>query len=152
MKTPKPLKQRMLLGMLMAGLLIMSGCKKEKSDTDQLNKVVGNWKETSSEENISRTLQFSKDGSFVMTFISQQVTPVYTLKFSGLFKIKGDSLKVTLKQQSAQQGDQQPVITPANGLLYDKAIYNVTNAVLTLKYVTYPADAPVATEAKFQKQ
>lgn len=152
MKTPKLIKRSMLISLLIGGLLIIGSCKKEKNQTDLLNDVIGNWKETPVTDNVSRTVQFSKDGTIVMTFINQQPAPVFTLKFSGTFKIKGDSLKVTLKEQSAQDGDQQPVITPTNALLYDKATFNVTNSILTLKYVTYPADAPLATEAKFQKQ
>jgi hypothetical protein len=151
MKTPKLIKHCVLYSLLIGSLLIIGGCKKEKNQTDTLNKLLGDWHETPVMDSTSRTLHFSKDGTFA-TIFTYQGTPTAVLKSSGTFKIKGDSLLVTIKEKSIQGSNQPAVVNQVNLSFYDNATFNVTNSTLTIKYTTYPADAPVATEAKFQKQ
>jgi hypothetical protein len=150
MKTPK-LKRSMLYSLLIGSLLIIGGCKKENNQTDALNNLLGDWRETPVMDSTSRTLHFSKDGTFATVF-TYHGTPGAVLKSSGTFKIKGDSLLVTVKEKSIQGANEPAVVNQVTESFYDNATFNVTNSILTLKYTTYPADAPVATEAKFQKQ
>jgi hypothetical protein len=152
MKTPKLIKHGMLYSMLIGSLLIITGCKKEKTPTDGFNKLLGSWNETPTMGNTSRSLHFSKDGAFAMVF-TYDGTPTVVSTFSGIFKIKGDSLLVTVKELSTQEGNQPAEKTQLlNGNFFDDATFNVSNSILTLNYITYPADGPVPTQAKFQRQ
>jgi hypothetical protein len=38
-----------------------------------------------------------------------------------------------------------------NGEIYENATFSISGDTLTLKYTTYPADAPVSTTARFKR-
>jgi hypothetical protein len=152
MKTLKPIITSMLSCLLISSLLILSGCKKEKkTQPETFNTILGGWYETPITVSISRNLNFGSDGTFIMT-IANYGTPTSVIKFSGTFKIKGDSLLVTIKEKSIREGNNPATTTPANDKLYESAKFNVNDSILTLNYTTYPADAPVSTQAKFRRQ
>jgi len=151
MKTPKLIKHGIMYSMLIGSLLTIGSCKKEKSSKNSVDDVFGGWTEIQAMEGTARELHFSQNGTFFMRLTYFKI-PISFSQFSGTFKIKGDSLSVTVKEQLTQEGNQPSVIMPMNTKLYDDATFTITNAILTLKYTTYPADAPVATQVKFQKQ
>jgi hypothetical protein len=152
MKIPKLIMISMICGLLISSLLMLSGCKKEKkTQPETFNTILGGWNETPITVGTSRNLNFGPDSTFVMT-ITNYDTPTSTIKFSGTFKIKGDSLLVTIKEKSIREGNNPAATTPADDKLYENAKFNVNDAVLTLNYTTYPADGPVPTQAKFRRQ
>jgi len=136
------------LYLLLTGIVVLaSACKKDKQNQRSL---FGNWNETQQMQNYARTLNFGIDSTFSMSLYSTGIT-ASTIVLSGKYRIKGDSLLVTITQRSTKTGNEPAVIEPANDKLYDKATYTVSDNLLLLKYTTYPADGPVATQANFSK-
>lgn len=152
MKIPKLIMISMICSLLISSLLVLSGCKKEKkTQPETFNTILGGWYEMPIIVNTSRNLSFGSDGTFVMT-ITNYSTSTSIIKFSGTFKIKGDSLLVTIKEKSIREGNNPVTTTPADDKLYENAKFNVNDSILTLNYTTYPADGPVPTQTKFRRQ
>ncbi|MDN3547691.1 hypothetical protein [Mucilaginibacter aquaedulcis] len=153
MKTSKLIKQGIFFTFLICGLLIIHGCKKDKKQKEQeLDSIIGSWMNPQTTESIFQTVHFMSDGTFSSTTTFNSENPATVSTTSGTFKTKGDSLFVAIKELSERKGNKTPVKTTVNYKLYDNATFDVTNSILTLRYTTYPADAPVATEVKFQRQ
>lgn len=133
---------------LSCGVLLIS-CAKKKSKAEKQsenNTLEGQWLEASTEN--QRRLVFMADGKFVM-FMGEGKN--YSIKISGNYTKKGDSLKVHVFEQLEKQDNKDVVKTELNSELFERAIYSVKDAELIIKYITYPADAPVETELKLKR-
>jgi len=136
-------------GLILGCSLLFLACGKKKLPEKQLpenNTLEGQWLELSTEN--QRRLVFTNDGKFVM-FTSDGKG--YSMRINGNYSKKGDSLKVHVFEQLEKQSDKELVKTELNSELFERAIYSIKGPELTLKYITYPADAPVETELKLKR-
>ncbi|WPU91997.1 hypothetical protein SNE25_22010 [Mucilaginibacter sabulilitoris] len=141
------------LTVLIGATLITTACKKEKRQvTDPVKTLLGGWNAVPVEANYERRLYFGSDGSFMTAFTYHNNGDVSITSFSGTYFIKGDSLKVTIKETSEQHGNSPAVKTQSNIQLYEKATYSINGSFLMLNYITYPADGPVLTQIKFTRE
>jgi len=67
----------------------------------------------------------------------------------GSYLTKGDSLKVVVREVLENVPGQPNKSVAPSSSLYERATYSVKGDTLTLNYITYPADAPETTTAKF---
>lgn len=110
---------------------------------------MGGWNETGLSANVSRSLRFYGD-SVALNIAASGV--VYSLtKISGTYKVQGNNLVFNFDKQFVMESGRQSALTPYTGKLYENATFSVDGNTLTLKYTTYPADAPVVTTAKFTR-
>lgn len=77
-------------------------------------------------------------------------------RIQGIYRIEGDRLLFTprrLAQWDRFYGADSPEHTqePYHGPLFDEARYVLGAGQLTIDYITYPFDAPVATSAQFTR-
>jgi len=121
----------------------MSSCKKDRQVKPE-NLLIGSWKET----NIDRSVSFTADNRFSLLV---KYSDGGSSTFSGTYQVKSDSLKVTT-QEIVEQKPGKPVERFSHNYpLYEKATFSVKNDSLTVNYLTYPADGPVPTTAKFSR-
>ncbi|OOQ61710.1 hypothetical protein BC343_01150 [Mucilaginibacter pedocola] len=143
----------MICGLFMAFLTVSLGsCKKNDGPNES---IVGIWKEPASPTGYVRSVVFKSDGTFLASFNYYAPDPSNntTIEFDGRYSVKGDSLitGVTKIADKNKDGTTYPAVQPANHPLYEFATFRVNTNVLTINYTTYPADAPVATEVKFNR-
>lgn len=153
MTSLKPNFISLIHGVLIGTMLITGACQKEKRQvTDPVKTLVGGWNAVPVEANYGRRLYFGSDGSFTAAYIYHNDGDVSVESFLGTYTIKGDSLKVTIKEASEQHGNSPAVKTQINIQLYEKATYSINGSSLILNYITYPADGPVLTQTKFTRE
>jgi len=131
-------------------ILLASACKKDKVQPDvDYNTLQGTWKDRESTPNFNRYLKVTKDSVFLM------FKPIGTFNeesyFSGTYTIKDDSLKANFNESVTKRDNKLISRVKIYGQVLDNATFKVNNNILTLKYVSYPADAPVVTRAAFDK-
>lgn len=138
----KPINFKLILVMLFCGICIgvASGCKKDKPKID--NKIVGLWMDTP-----SRILNFKSNGEFSLQINIDNYTTLY-----GTYSIQGDSLKVKIKSHEVRVAPNPGVKTNVpEYTLYEKGTFEVNDETLTLKYISYPFDAPIETSVTFTR-
>lgn len=131
-------------------ILLASACKKDKVQPDvEVNTLRGTWKERETTPDFNRYLKLTQDSIFLI------YKPINTLNeesyFSGTYAIKGDSLKADFNELITKRDNKLISKVKIYGQVLDNATFRVNNNILTLKYVTYPADAPMVTRATFDK-
>ena len=131
--------------LLMLSVLFVSCKKKNDVKTDALT---GAWSETP-QQSYDRRIIFNTDGKFSLQVLGPDGYPQLTL--NGKYIIKGDSLTVTIMENLEKQGAGKVVKTVTNYNIFEKGTFSVKDNVLTLNYLTYPADAPVLTQSKFNQ-
>ena len=134
--------------LIMLSVLLVSCKKKDDVKVAKRDILTGSWSETS-QKPYNRILHFETDGKFSMEVLDNTGYANLTLK--GKYVIEGDSLTVTLLESVEQQGGGKEIKTLINNKIFEKGTFNVKDFVLTLNYITYPADAPVLTQAKYNK-
>lgn len=141
----KPTNFKLILVMLFCGIAvaISNGCKKDKRTEPKIDsEIVGFWVDDS-----DRVLNFKDNGEFTL----QIITDVYTTLY-GTYSLQGDSLKVKIKAQEIRTGTGPGVKTDVTEYaLYEKGTFEVKDNKLKLKYISYPADAPVETTVTFDR-
>jgi hypothetical protein len=154
MKSLKPNFINLLHGVLICSLLITGACKKDKKPPipEPAKTLFGSWSVTVPDANFSRSLNFGGNGTFNTTLTYYDKGQISYTSYTGTYLTKGDSLKVTITEMTQQDPNKPLVKTPSNVKLYDNSTFKLDGNLLTLKYITYPADAPVITEAKFHRQ
>lgn len=126
--------------------ICLSSCKKDPEAQPE-NLLTGDWRETDM-DGLIRSVKFTKDRSFSL---SMSYGDGGGTRYTGTYQIKGDSLKVATAEKLVQEPGKAVQRTATTDQLYEKATFSVAGDTLTLKYVTYPADAPVPTTAKFRR-
>lgn len=153
MKIAKTVKSRLVLS-LMAVLIVMTiACKKDKAQPATPKPALqGDWQELSLSAGLERNISFRSDKSFRMDMVSRIGTSYTVSTYTGTYTLADDKVEVKLTEERTTK-DNVPVSSAAiNTILYEKGTYKVENNTLTLKYITYPADAPVNTEATFRRR
>jgi hypothetical protein len=133
--------------LLMLSALLFS-CKKKDNEFKKSDELTGSWYETSRQTYIRR-LNFQPGGKFAMDILGTDSKVQTTL--NGRYVINGNTLSVTSFEIVETQPSGKVVTTKMEDKLFDKATFNIKNLVLTIDYVSYPADAPVPTQATFNK-
>jgi len=134
---------------LLISVLFVS-CKKDKVAPVTKDMLTGSWEEVP-QKAYSRRLLFEAGGKFTMQ-IRNNTNTDWDLILNGKYSISGADLSVIITEQLEKQASGQLVKTAVNKFsLFDKGKFNIQNFVLTINYKSYPADAPVDTEAKFNK-
>ncbi|MBD1364580.1 hypothetical protein IDJ77_12240 [Mucilaginibacter sp. ZT4R22] len=146
MKQIKLIAYTLLFAFVSVGI---SSCKKSEEAKPS---IIGGWFQQSVDGTAVRSVSFRQGGEFQATFGTyNNTTPglsTYTI-YSGTYTVKGDSLLTNISTVSVQENGGTPVVSPTTQKLYEHATFSVTTETLTINYDTYPADAPVRTQAVF---
>lgn len=126
--------------------LCLCSCKKN-SDALPNTPLTGDWREVDLKK-LSRSLKFKNDNSF---YFSVGITDGSNTMYTGNYQVKGDSLKVKATEMLVQEPGKAPQKSVPTLQLYERATFIISADTLTLKYITYPADGPVLTTAKFYR-
>ena len=128
---------------LLSCIALITSCKRQTADqkkSNYIDKLSGEWLEVSPAH--QRRLIFMDDGKFAM-FIGEGNN--YTIKISGNYTVKGDSLKAKAIEQLEKQEDKSTIKTELNNIVFERATYKFKDGQLIINYITYPADAPIET-------
>ncbi|MFD1257037.1 hypothetical protein ACFQ3S_09535 [Mucilaginibacter terrae] len=131
-------------------VLLVSACKKDKARPDvEFNTLQGTWKDRESTPNFNKFLKVTQDSIFLM------FKPIGNFNeesyFSGTYNIKGDSLKVNFNESVTKRDNKVISKIKIYGQVLDNATFKLNNNILALKYLSYPADAPVVARSTFEK-
>jgi hypothetical protein len=137
----KLITKLLTLAMLFA---LMLACKKDNPSNSNA-KLVGSWTETPLEAQFGRTFYFGEDGSFTLHSTYVGSAPAAST-LNGNYRIDGNKLVITIMEEIGRQQGFPPVHTQVNYPYLDKLTFTVAGNKLTLNYISYPADAPVATK------
>ncbi|KQR71393.1 hypothetical protein [Pedobacter sp. Leaf176] len=128
--------------------LLLFSCKKNVSENLPKDQLTGAWSEIST--GYTRVLIFEPGNRITIQIKNSQYVD-WHIKLTGKYAIEGDNLNVNITEQSERQSQGTIVKSPVNLRWFDNGKFGIENFVLTIKYKTYPADAPVDTESKFAK-
>lgn len=121
-------------------------CKKSNNTVKNYSELVGGWEETPS-QSYRRRLLFDSDGSFTMELVNGTI-----VNYNGTYKIDGNKVIINVKETAERTAAGTTIKTSVNYILFEKATFEIRNrSILTLSYITYPADAPVETKMVFNK-
>lgn len=123
-----------------------SSCKKDKKVQLQ-NPINGNWEEMGL-NGLKRSVNFAKDNTFFLTIAYNDGG---STQFIGTYQVKGNELTATSTETLEQKPGKPVERTSMNFSLYEKATFSIAGDTLKLNYISYPADAPVNTLAKFRR-
>src|SRR5438105_13293246 len=148
----------MSVGCLVMGV-VAAACRDSTAPTAP-SALVGAWmapRETLRPSgSMTRYLGFSEDGTFVYTVNSYGIyggsTPgqlsAYTIT-TGSYQVDGDRIALTAKRVTTWDsfyGAGSPErVELVSTSIFDQARFSIVVGLLTLDYITYPADAPVPT-------
>ena len=144
------------LGFVLMAVLIVSaaGCKKSKTQpNNNNNSLYGGWYEVKTVSNMQRTIYFEPNtNKFIMTIAQYSTNQTTVSTYTGAYVVKSDSLKANITEEKVVQNNVLISSKALNFNLFEKGTYSISNNRLNVKYITYPADGPVKTEANFQRQ
>lgn len=141
------MKKLVLTSLLLLSIsLCFTSCKKDNPG-DPENPLVGTWSELDLTA-ASRSINFTKDKTFNL---SVGYSNGGGTLISGTYSLEGNRLKTKSLEMREQQPGSSVVKSVPNGEIYENATFSISGDTLTLKYTTYPADAPVSTTARFKK-
>ena len=127
--------------------LCFISCKKD-SQTRRENSLIGTWVETNL-SSANSSITFAKNKSF-------NLSTVYNVgaktSISGTYQVEGDRLKMNANERSDQQPGMDVVKRPASGEVFEAATFSISGNIMTLKHISYPADAPYVMTSRFKKE
>lgn len=129
--------------------ITFTACKKEKNAPAELLPLVGSWTETPISPDFQRKLFFSADGTFTMHFTYYGLQGGVTS--TGTYSVSGNKLTAIIKSQVLIEPKKQPEIRAVDQSIFDSGTFSITGNVLTVNFLSYPADGPVPTTIKFLK-
>ncbi|WP_316805409.1 hypothetical protein [Pedobacter nototheniae] len=142
-------KMLKLAALLLVSSVFFFACKKKNNEAPY-EPLKGIWEETLT-GNYQRKLVFKEGGKFTM-YLSNTNDANYLLTLNGTYAINGENLTVNITEEVARQSNGTTVTTPLNQYnIFEKGTFSINNFLLTINYTTYPADAPVKTQAKFKR-
>lgn len=128
--------------------VMLLSCRKNVPENFVRDELTGVWQEMSAGYN--RLLIFEPGNKITIQLKNSQYADWHS-QLTGKYVINGDNLQVNIMEQSEKQSQGSVVTSPVNIRWFDNGKFNIKNNVLTINYKTYPADAPVDTESKFNK-
>jgi uncharacterized protein (TIGR03066 family) len=132
--------------LLLSITISFTSCKKNQ-EGDVNNPIVGSWTELDI-TSASRSISFNKDNTFNLYIGDNH--GVGTL-INGTYQVDGNRLKTYAVEKREQKNGKTVEIKPYSGEVYDAATFSISSDIMMLTYNTFPADAPVSTTAKYQK-
>lgn len=130
-------------------LLFLSilSCKKDPLVQPE-NSLSGSWEELDL-NGFKRALSFTTDNKFVylMEFSDGSSTLI-----SGDYLSEGLSLSLTGTNKIELEPGKVPKNTSGKYGLFESASYTIEGQILTIKYISYPADAPVDTFIRYRRK
>jgi hypothetical protein len=143
-------KLQKTFGMLLLLPFLFISCKKDNPSNTPPDVLTGSWEEVPQRAH-SRRVSFEKGGDFSMQ-LRDQDNQYWDTVVSGKYSISEDNLTVNVTSTIKKSSTGKTIeITPQNFSLFDKGKFVIENNVLTINYLTYPADGPVPTVVKFSK-
>jgi hypothetical protein len=143
-------------------LAVIAGITSCTSSTSPEASLIGNWSvsESLSPGHYTTQLTFAGDGTFtdaVRIFgsyggQSNNDLSSYSI-MSGTYKVEGDQLQINITHTVVWDrfyGANSPeTVQTVNITVFDQTHFRIVGPMLTLDYVSYPADAPVPTTKSF---
>ena len=127
----------LLINLLVISSILIIACKKENNE----GRLSGVWEQT--ENQFVSRLSFGPGQRFSMSLAYPDGTASIQ---NGNFSTKGDSLFVSISEMVEKRVNGETLKSRVDYSLFEKATFSIRGSKLTLKYITYPADAPVTTE------
>ncbi|WP_421942838.1 hypothetical protein [Pedobacter sp.] len=135
-------------GLFLLLTISIASCKKSKSEPEGKTDVLtGAWQEAGL-TGVGRRLVFKPGGGFTMEIWTSNYK---SGEVNGVYKIDGDNLTVNINEDVEINSAGNATKRNVNRQLFEKGKFSITNTMLTIKCITYPADAPVETEFKYGK-
>ncbi|MFD2287005.1 hypothetical protein GJU39_09645 [Pedobacter petrophilus] len=126
-------------------------CKKYNPSGTPPDVLTGSSWEEVPQRAYSKRISFENGGNFSIQFRNQD-NQYWATVMSGKYSISEDKLTVNITSNVEKSSTGKTIkSTPENFLLFDKDRFVIENSVLTVNYLTYPADGPVPTVAKFNR-
>lgn len=136
-------------GLFLLFTILITSCKKSISEPEGKTDILtGAWQEVGLSGGFSRLVIFEPGGGFTLK-ASDKVGLSVTLK--GKYSIENNNLKVNVTEETTRQDNGTMLKKAVNVELYERGKFSIANTVLTINCITYPADAPVDTEFKYNK-
>lgn len=127
-------------------LTFSTGCKKDRPKQDPKDLLSKTW--YNPDNSFHQSLEFSKDG--LVIFRIQNKTSDELTQLSGNYTVDGNQLKITInKREEIQSGETVTSTTLTAYTIFENCTFKIEGDRLTLKYTSYPADAPQETEVVF---
>ncbi|MDN3588170.1 hypothetical protein QWY86_15915 [Pedobacter aquatilis] len=139
--------QLKITGLFLLLSVLLFSCKKDKPEKEK-DVLTGAWQESGMSGGMGRRLVFKPGGEFTMeiwtnTYKSGEV--------NGIYKIDGDNLTVNISEDVEINSAGIATKRKVNRQLFEKGKFSISNGILSIKFISYPADAPVETEIKYGK-
>lgn len=154
---------------IILAMVVILSCNSDNDDSIDLTKLSGTWKRLDvissghTEEDLryfdmETIYDFSQDETFsfkVNFYGFKDTNPDEIVGQSinrGTFEVEGDSLFVKASTNLSWDSEYSP--EPETTLLdgsFDGFRYEIKDNILTLYYISYPADAPVATQISYNR-
>lgn len=135
---------------LLLVILLASACKKDKVQPDvDYNTLQGTWRNETTVPGSSSLLKITKDSIFITSRYT--VGTDNEVQYNGTYKTKGDSLQTQFTETTFKQNNVVISKTTVNFQIFNKATFIVNDNMLVIKYLTYPAEAPVVTKNTYVK-
>jgi hypothetical protein len=140
---------------LICSLAFFSACKKGTSEVPYKpyiyhpTTLMALWSAQPHVDGVDNLIGFSPDSTFMISIASYNPGSAYTNWVTGKFRVKGDSLSLTISQRKTSVNNGAVTVTDVNEKIYDKATYVVKNDQLIISYITIKNGTPVATTAVF---
>ena len=132
---------------------LAAGCKKSQNQPSVDNSLYGGWAEINTGANSQRSIYLEPNANkFIMNIPEFGVNTTTVSTYTGTFTVKNDSLKAYITEEKVTQNNVPISSRALNFNVFEKGTYSISNNRLTVKYISYPADAPVLSEATFQRQ
>ena len=153
MKITKLVKPSLGFALMAVLLISVASCKKSNTQPNNTNSLYGGWSETNVVANNQRSIYFEPGtNKFIMSIPQYSANTITVSTYTGTFEAKNDSLKAYITEEKVIQNNVLISSKALNFNLFEKGTYSISNNRLNVKYITYPADGPVKTEANFQRQ
>ena len=143
---------RLILAVVLT-ITISSSCKKNNPDpvVPENNSILGMWVESQT-ATLYRAVLFSNDGVFRQYVVVKNNNSSQGFTLSGTYTIDGDKISARVTEEIFNDGSNPGVKTTINTTLFDKGTFSIKNNLLQINYVSYPADAPVATTMLLKRE
>ncbi|WP_316736488.1 hypothetical protein [Pedobacter aquatilis] len=133
------------IGLLFSLIILITSCKKEKSEAEK-DVLTGAWQEAGMSGGMGRRVIFKAGGDFSMEIWTNSYK---SGEVNGVYKIDGDNLTINISEDVDINSAGIATKRKVSRVLFEKAKFSILNDRLTLKFISYPADAPVDAEITY---
>ncbi|MBD1364581.1 hypothetical protein IDJ77_12245 [Mucilaginibacter sp. ZT4R22] len=155
MKTKNTLAYKALAIVLICSAAFFSACKKGSSEGPYKpyiyhpTTLMALWSAQPHVDGVDNLIGFNTDSTFIISISNYNAGSASTNWATGKFRVKGDSLSLTVTQRKTSVNNGAVTVTDVNEKIYNKATYVVKNDQLIISYITIKDGTPVASTAVF---